>query len=229
MARKINKTICDLIKKVLEISKFKREFKQNRQRFFTSGKAFVTFKSHRDVWAFQQIYSSTYQCRLRNLFCKKASLTLNSSEMSVLKKVADEDTLDEVSSLIRLDSKEDGINGLKNAPQISESGIYSPGAGKHSPVLTRSPNSEAIRWGLGPVESVLVSPNQSGEKTQNGTLSQVLRGPAASSAVDQPGESQLEIQSQFEDFEDAGDDLRFHFILCVSVRLLLPQLQVLLP
>lgn len=53
---KKSRLICELIRKVLQITRFKRKFKENPEKYFTSRKFFITFKSHRDISDFIDLY-----------------------------------------------------------------------------------------------------------------------------------------------------------------------------
>ena len=67
----ICRSLCDLIKKVLKIAEFKKRFKNNPEEFFKSRRLFVTFKSHRDAWAFKTLYNRAYKFRISNILSRK--------------------------------------------------------------------------------------------------------------------------------------------------------------
>jgi hypothetical protein len=92
----MSRYLCNLIKKVLEISTFKKQFGENREEFFKSRRLFVTFRSPVDAMVFKTLYNSTHQFHFSNLF---------RSMPSDLKKL---------DSDFKLNTKEDNVDDLMN-------------------------------------------------------------------------------------------------------------------
>lgn len=117
-----------MIKKVLRISKFKRQFKQSPDKFFTSRKAFVTFKSHVDVWDFQRLYKRAYKFRLSEIFRKKSALELRKKDLPGSEVNLPDDSLEEFSALIRLEEKPVQGGALREARASPETELCARGS-----------------------------------------------------------------------------------------------------
>ena len=63
--------ICQLIKKVLEINKFKKNFKANPEKYFLSRKLYVTFDSLNDIRIFKELYKHSFSWKFLHILRKK--------------------------------------------------------------------------------------------------------------------------------------------------------------
>jgi hypothetical protein len=99
--------LSDLIQKVLEISKYKKIFKESPEEFFTSRKLFVTFKSSTDAWSFKTLYNNGYIFKWSNLF-RSMPVDLRRIKLDIDNKKQDQkELLKDFSTLVPLEERDD--------------------------------------------------------------------------------------------------------------------------
>ena len=83
---KLIKTMCDLIKKIIEMHTFKLKFIQNPKFFYRSRRLFVTFKNFQIAREFKDLYNKQYRDNKTLFLTSGASRRMTEKQNNLVKK-----------------------------------------------------------------------------------------------------------------------------------------------